>query len=127
MGNKDLIDYEFSMDRIDTFEVSLVMNTTNEIFKSTFKKSAIALSKKKIKEVDPNTDLSFIEEIEVKKSYYPLIKRYMGKIFVDVERDCMRIEKIKFITFEITRILCKKKENGDWGIFVNTKGNFVYL
>ena len=121
------IDYVLRLPGEDKFEVVVEMHTTNKMFKGIFKKSAMALNRTKLTGVDPKTDISFIEQITVKKSYYPIIKPYMHKIMKKIQKECGEIEQIKFVGYNIEDILCKKREDGNWIIYITYKGNFMHV
>lgn len=121
------IDYKFRIMSEDDFEIELDMFTNNRAFKRMFSKMAGPLGRRINRDIDPNMDLSFVERIEVAKRTYPTIKNYIGKIIKDIERDCMRIEKVQFIDWVIHEVVCNKKKDGNWIINVLIRGNYSHL
>lgn len=127
MAKNDVTDYEFELLSEDMFEIRIFLHTTNAMFKDIFKKSVKALGKRKVCQIDPESKMPDIEQVEIEHKYYPLIKRYLGKQITDIERDCMRIEKVKYLDWTIVKIVSQKKPDGNWIMTITIKGTYVGL
>lgn len=127
MSKKESIDYEFELIGEDKFKVLVFLKTTSTQIKRIFNKSAKALGKRKMTSVNPRMDISFVEEIEVRPNYYPLINSVMGNIMSDIAKDCKNIERIIFLDYKVTHILLQKQDDGFWKITVTFEGVYSNL
>lgn len=127
MTKLSIIDYEYGMEPPDKFDIKLKMITTNKMFKSIFKKGSKALRKKGVVDVQEEFDFKDIKKIEINPKYYPILRRHFTGIIRNIERDCMRIEKVKFIAWNIQRIDAIRKDDGNWSLEPKIDGNYVDL
>ena len=127
-NKKSLIDYEFNLTGIDTFNMDFKMIADNDLVNSIFSKAKNALKKK---QETKNFDLNVLdnpqnlERVDIDPVYYNVIrtsmKKYIKKVIEEVAKDNIIVTK-----YAVTKVYYEKETGAkDWLVYIRVGGLYV--